>query len=53
MQTMIAATLLAVLAVAALGLGLVFGRPALRGSCGGIVCGGACHACPNREEDRA
>lgn len=50
MQTIVAATLLAILAVGALALGVLFGRPALKGSCGGIACSGACHACPNREE---
>ncbi|MCW5721445.1 MAG: hypothetical protein KIS86_09910 [Devosia sp.] len=50
MQTILAATLLLILAVAALALGVIFGRPALKGSCGGIACGGACHACPDREE---
>jgi len=52
MQTILAATLLAILAVAALGLGLLFGRPALKGSCGGLACNGACAACPDRERGR-
>lgn len=51
MQTMIAATLLVIFSVAALALGTMFGRPALKGSCGGIACSGTCHACPNRKED--
>ncbi len=51
MQTMIVATLLAIFSVAALAVGIIFGRPALQGSCGGIACSGACHACPNREDD--
>jgi len=52
MQTILAATLLAILAVAALGLGLLFGRPSLKGSCGGLACNGACAACPDRERGR-
>lgn len=43
-----------VLAAAGLGLGLMFGRPPVKGSCGGRDCagGGACAACPRRAEGR-
>ncbi|WP_192895613.1 hypothetical protein [Arsenicitalea aurantiaca] len=50
MQTVIVATFLALLAVFGLGLGVLLGRRPLEGSCGGIACGGACSACPNRKE---
>lgn len=50
MQTIFAATILVILATGALALGVLFGRPALKGSCGGLACSGACHACPKQEE---
>ncbi len=51
MQTILAAIVLAILAVTALAVGVLMGRAPIRGSCGGIACGGACHACPDREGD--
>lgn len=51
MQTILAATILLGLAMLGLALGVLFGRPALKGSCGGIACAGACQACPNRDKD--
>jgi hypothetical protein len=51
MQTVLAAIVLAILAVAALAIGVLMGRAPIQGSCGGIACGGACHACPNRKGD--
>lgn len=53
MQTILAALALFVLAIAALALGVLFGRPPLKGSCGGLACGGACQSCPNKEGDRS
>ncbi|MFD2238500.1 hypothetical protein [Aureimonas populi] len=52
MQTILAATLLVALAMLALGLGLFFGRPALKGSCGGLACGGACGSCERKGRGR-
>ena len=40
------------LAVAAMSLGVLFGRTPIRGSCGGIA-GGGCGACTRRCERRA
>jgi len=37
-------------AVLALAIGLIFGHAPLRGSCGGLACGGACRTCPRRNE---
>ena len=50
MQTIIAAILLLAFAMAALALGVVFGRPPIKGSCGGLACNGACSSC---KRDRA
>lgn len=56
MQTFILALAIILISLAGLGLGLLFGRPALRGSCGGLSCvsGADCAGCPaheNREEN--
>ena len=45
MQTILVAVGLVVLAMLALGVGLVFGRPPLRRSCGGEDCLGLCDQC--------
>lgn len=45
MQTIILAIAVILLAMLALGLGLLFGRAPIKGSCGGIACGNACHGC--------
>lgn len=45
MQTILVAIGLLALAMLALGVGLVFGRPPLRRSCGGEDCLGNCRAC--------
>lgn len=52
MSTILATILLVGFAMLALALGVLFGRPTLKGSCGGIACQGACAACPDREKDR-
>lgn len=51
MQTILVATVLLILAMLALGLGLFFGRPALKGSCG-LACGGTCDSCERRGKTR-
>lgn len=49
MATLLLAILIVLLAVLGLALGLFFGRPPLKGSCGGLACSGlACRTCPNR-----
>ncbi len=45
MQTILVAIGLVALAMLALGVGLVFGRPPLRRSCGGEDCLGSCRGC--------
>jgi len=52
MQTVLIAILLLVLAMLALGVGLVFGRSPLKRSCGGEACLTACAGCDrhNRSE---
>jgi len=49
MQTILAATILLGLAMLGLALGVLFGRPALKGSCGGVAC--TCQACPKRGKE--
>lgn len=50
MQTIIATTALFAIAMAALGTGLMLGRAPIRGSCGGIACGGACEGCGRKRK---
>jgi hypothetical protein len=45
MLTVLVAVGLVALAMLALGVGLVFGRPPLRRSCGGEDCPGSCRGC--------
>ena len=45
MQTILVAIGLVALAMLALGIGLVFGRPPLRRSCSGEDCLGSCRGC--------
>lgn len=47
METILVAIVLVALAMTGLALGVIFGRGEIKGSCGGIACQGACHACPN------
>ncbi|MBW6505684.1 MAG: hypothetical protein K0B00_02915 [Rhodobacteraceae bacterium] len=44
-----------VLAIAGLSIGVLAGRPPIKGSCGGLSChaGGACAACPRRHDGEA
>ena len=51
MSTVIAAFVVLLLAVAAMAVGVIFGRAPIRGSCGGV--GGACAACTGTCERRA
>jgi hypothetical protein len=48
MQIFLPTLLIALISVAGLALGALFGRAPLRGSCGGLACGGACAACPKQ-----
>ncbi|HSS63781.1 MAG TPA: hypothetical protein VLS27_05055 [Gammaproteobacteria bacterium] len=52
MSTMIASFVTLLLAVAAMAVGVLFGRAPIRGSCGGVG-GGGCAACSGRCERRA
>ncbi len=52
MSTMIASFVALLLAVAAMAVGVLFGRAPIRGSCGGVA-GGGCAACTGRCERRA
>jgi hypothetical protein len=45
MQTVLITIVLLVLAMLALGIGLVFGRTPLKRSCGGEACLSACAGC--------
>lgn len=47
METILVAIILVALAMTGLALGVIFGRGEIKGSCGGVACQGACHACPN------
>ena len=49
MQTVLITILLLVLAMLALGVGLVFGRAPLKRSCGGEACLTACPGCDRHE----
>lgn len=48
MGTLILTLLVILLAVAGLAVGVLLGRAPLKGSCGGLSCGGACAACPRK-----
>jgi hypothetical protein len=51
MQTMILTFSVFALAMLGHGLGLFFRRAPLEGSCGGIACQKACHACPRKHQE--
>lgn len=53
MQTMLLTLAVFALAMLGLGLGLFFRRAPLAGSCGGLACQNACHACPRKSEREA
>ncbi|MFE3837308.1 hypothetical protein [Pseudogemmobacter sonorensis] len=48
MQTILLGLILFMLATLGLGLGAILRRPPIKGSCGGLACANACHACPRR-----
>lgn len=52
METFILALTIILISLAGLGLGVLFGRPALQGSCGGLSCvrGAACAGCTAHEK---
>lgn len=52
MATFILALLIILISLAGLGLGVLFGRPALQGSCGTLSCvpGADCAGCPKRNK---
>jgi hypothetical protein len=50
MATLILGFLIIGLAVCGLAVGVIAGRAPLKGSCGGLACGGACAACPRRKD---
>ncbi|WP_294925393.1 hypothetical protein [uncultured Paracoccus sp.] len=49
MQTVILTFVILGLSVTGLALGAILRRAPLRGSCGGLACNNACHACPRRK----
>lgn len=53
MATFILGFIIIVISIAGLAVGVLFGRPALRGSCGGLSCGTspACTACTARKKE--
>lgn len=51
MSTLVASFVTLLLAVAAMAVGVLFGRAPIRGSCGGVGAGG-CAACRGRCERR-
>ncbi len=52
MSTLVASFVVLMLAVAAMAVGVIFGRAPIRGSCGGVA-GQSCAACTGRCERRA
>ncbi len=48
MSTFILAFTIILLAIGGLAVGVIFGRPPIKGSCGGVSCikGADCGACP-------
>ncbi len=53
MATILLAAPIVLLAVVGLALGPVFGRPPLKGTCGGLTCSSLnCGTCPKRKRMR-
>ena len=50
MGTFILSLAIILLAISGLAVGILFGRPPIKGSCGGLACitGADCSACPKR-----
>ena len=48
MTTLLLSLAIIGLSVAGLAIGVLAGRAPLKGSCGGLGCGGACRACPKK-----
>ena len=55
METLILAFVITLLAIAGLAIGVLAGRPPIKGSCGGIACakGISCSVCPSRAKAEA
>jgi hypothetical protein len=53
MQTILVAIGLLVLAMLGLGIGLIFGRPPLQRSCGGVACLKQCAGCDRLKQEHA
>ncbi|WP_112313378.1 (Na+)-NQR maturation NqrM [Pseudogemmobacter bohemicus] len=53
MQTLVFTLLIFALAMLGLSLGVMFRRTPIRGSCGGLACQNACHACPKKKGGQA
>ena len=54
MGTFVLGLLVTLLAIGGLALGVILGRPPIRGSCGGLACikGANCAGCPQRRTER-
>lgn len=52
MGTFILSLAIVLLAISGLSIGILFGRPPIKGSCGGLSCikNADCSACPNRNK---
>lgn len=50
MATILASVVLVALAMIGLAAGVMLGRPAIKGSCGGLACAGACENCPTKRQ---
>lgn len=52
MHTFILAAIISILAVLGLAVGVLTGRPPIKGSCGGLSCAGLdCATCPSRRRN--
>jgi len=54
MQTLLFSIVIFGLAGVGLSLGVIFGRPPIKGSCGGLSCGkgAGCAGCPNHRNQK-